>query len=165
MTVGAPIRRRFEMPLLLLCGLGFSAFFSALGALVFTFFAISLPFSSSYTVDGHAATRAQFFAVSLPILVAFPPILLLFAAIAYALWREMPWSRPLILAFWGANLLFSAGLATWGPVHDRGEWAPVPMYLIMIAIVWWYLYRKSTVVAYYRVLEEQVRGKSLTELV
>jgi hypothetical protein len=160
-TAEAPIRRRFEMPLLLLCGLGFSAFFSALGAFVLTVFAIWLPFSSSYSIEGHAVTRAQFFAASWPILVAFPPLLLLFAAIAYALWRELPWSRPLIVAFWGANLLFGAGVATWGPVRDPAEWAPVLMYLIIIAIVWWYLYRKPAVVAYYRVLEEQVRANSL----
>jgi uncharacterized membrane protein (UPF0136 family) len=163
MHVRAPVRRRFEMPLVLLCGLGFSAFFSALGALVFALLAISLPFSRTYAVDGHAATRAQFLAASIPVLVAFPPILVLFAAIAYALWRELPWSRPLILAFWGANLLLGAGLAVWGPVRDRGEWVPVPVYLVVIGIVWWYLYRKSTVVAYYRVLEEQVRGSRLTE--
>jgi uncharacterized membrane protein (UPF0136 family) len=163
MPVGAPVRRRFEMPLLLLCGLGFSAFFSVLGTLVLTLFAISLPLSRTFAVDGHVATRAQFYAASVPVLVAFPIILVLFAAIAYALWRELPWSRALILAFWGANLLLGAGLATWGPVHDRGEWAPVPVYLIVIGIVWWYLYRKSTVVAYYRVLEEQGRGNALTE--
>jgi len=148
------------MPLLLLCGLGFSAFFSGLGAFILTIFAIWLPFSSSYSVDGHAATRAQFFAASLPILVAVPPLLLLFAAIAYALWRELQWSRPLIVAFWCANLLLGAGLATWGPVHDPEAWAPLPIYLIIIAIVWWYLYRKPAVVAYYRVLEEQMRANS-----
>jgi hypothetical protein len=157
----APIQRRFEMPLLLLCGLGFSAFFSGLGAFVLTIFAIWLPFSSSYSIEGHAVTRAQFFADSWPIWVAFPPFLLLFAAIAYALWRELPWSRQLMVAFWGGNLLLGVGLAAWGPVHDPGEWPQLAIYLIIIGIVWWYLYRKPSVVAYYRVLEEQRRVKAL----
>jgi hypothetical protein len=155
-----PVRRRFEMPLLLLCGLGFSAFFSALGAIVFTIFAITIPFTTSYSVDGHPATRAEFFAASWPSL-GILPVLLLFVAVAFALWRELPWSRPLILGLWGANLVLFIGLEIWGPVKDRGDWTPVFVFPIMIAIVWWYLYRKATVVAYYRVLEQQVRENAL----
>jgi hypothetical protein len=149
------------MRLLLLCGLGLSAFFSALGTIVVAIFAITIPFTSSYSVDGHPATRAEFFAASWPIL-ALLPLLLVFAAIAFALWRELPWSRLLILVLWGANLVAFVGLEIWGPVRDRGDWTPVFLYPIMIAIVWWYLYGKPTVVAYYRVLEQQVRGNSLS---
>ena len=155
MPVETPVRRRFEMPFLLLCGLGFSAFFSAIAATVFTIFALALPFTSSYSVKGHPATRAEFFADSWPI-IGILSLLLLFIAIAYALWRELPWSRLLTLLFWGANAILIVGLQLWGPVEVRGDWTPILLYPIMIAVVWWYLYRKAAVVAYYRVLEEQV---------
>jgi hypothetical protein len=160
-SVEMPVRRRFEMPLLLLCGLGFSAFFSALGVIVFTIFAFTIPFTSSYSVDGRAATRAEFVAASWPLL-GILPLLLLFAGIAYTLWRELPRSRVLILFFWGANLIVVVGLEIWGPIKERGDWTPALVYPILIALVWWYLYRKAAVVAYYRALEEQLRAKSLS---
>ena len=150
-----PIRRRFEMPLLLLCGFGLSAFFSVLGTIAFTLMAITLPFSSSYSINDHPATRAEFLRFSWPIFVAFPPLLLLFGTIAYALWRERPWSRRLMLAFWGVNVVAGVGMALSTFAQEPGAWASVFLYLLLLVVAWWYLYRKPGVVAYYRLLEEQ----------
>lgn len=150
-----PIRRRYEMPLLLLCGFGLSAFFSALGTFAFTVMAVTLPFSSSYSIEGHPATRAEFLHASWPLFVVFPPLLLLFGTIAYALWRERPWSRRLMLAFWGVNVVAGVGMALSTFAQETGAWAPVYLYLFLLVVAWWYLYRKPSVVAYYRLLNEQ----------
>ena len=155
-----PIRRRFEMPLLLLCGFGLSAFFSVLGTIAFTVMVITLPFSSSYSIDGHPATRAEFLHFSWPLFVVFPPVLLLFATIAYALWRERPWSRRLMLAFWGVNVVAGIGMALSTFAQESGAWASVFLYLVLLVVAWWYLYRKRNVAAYYRLLEEQATAGS-----
>lgn len=160
MSKAEPIRRRYEMPLLLLCGLGLSAFFSALGTFAFTVMAVTLPFSSSYSIDGHPATRAEFLHSSWPLFVAFPPLLLLFGTIAYALWRERPWSRRLMLAFWGVNVIAGVGIALSPLAQEGGAWAPVCVYLVLLIVAWWYLYRKPNVAAYYRLLEEQAAASS-----
>lgn len=153
-----PVRRRFEMPLLLLCGFGLSAFISAIGVVAYVLMALTLPFSSSYSIDGHPATRSEFLHAMWPLFVAFPPILLLFGAIAYALWRERPWSRRLMLGFWGVNVLAGVGIALSPLGQESGAWASVSAYSVILVVAWWYLYRKPGVVAYYRLLEEQAKA-------
>jgi hypothetical protein len=83
--------------------------------------------------------------------------LLLFGAIAYALWRERPWSRVLMLAFWGANVLVGIGIALFPFAQHTGAWASVVAYSVTLVVAWWYHYRKPGVVAYYRLLEEQAK--------
>ena len=90
---------RLQMPFLLMCGMGFTMFFACLAVLAFVVLVVMLPFSGSYSIDGHAVSRAEFLAREWPLLVAWPILAGGIVSIAYALWKELPWSRPVMMAF------------------------------------------------------------------
>lgn len=146
-------KRRYDMPLLLLCGLGFSVFAAAVGALVLVGFGLASLFGSggNYTVNDQPVTRAQFYAAIWPLYLIAPLAFGCIAAIAYTLWREDPRSRPLMLGYWGLMVCVSLGLAIGEGTADA--WAGVVPGALILLLAWAYLYRKANVVAYYRVLE------------
>lgn len=41
--------------------------------------------------------------------------------------------------------------------QETGAWASVVAYSVILAVAWWYLYRKPGVVAYYRILDQQAK--------
>ena len=125
--------------------------------------ALATPFSSSYSINGQPATRAAFLHESWPIFAVFPPVLMLFGAITYALRNERPWSRRLMLVFWLVNIIAAAGVAI-SPLGREAEmWLVVPEYVVFSVIAWWYLYRKPSVVMYYALLEDRAKDAAAGE--
>jgi hypothetical protein len=71
-------------------------------------------------------------------------------AIAFGLWREKSWARPLMVAFWIAHgvqdfLVFRADSSVRPLAGPLIFLSSVPFFFIAI----WYLYGKENVVAYY----------------
>ncbi len=147
------VRTRLEMPLLLLCGMGFFAFFTAVGTIAYTFLLLAaLAGGGGFSFNGVPTDRAGFFAEAWPTLVAFPPLLILLGSIAYGLWRERPWSRLAMMGFWAAIVLVSVAAQLFQPDGTATFLAGLVMTSVMWAVAWWYCYRKRSVAAYYSVI-------------
>ena len=139
------------MPFLLLCGIGFSAMFGTISIATVATILLMTPFVSTFTVNEEPATRAQFLSFAAPILLAFLALAAAALGIVWALWKELPWSRPAILAFWLVGLFTLPGLAL--ESGDAGDLrSTVATWGVLTACVWWYLYGKRTVVTYYRAI-------------
>ena len=147
------VRTRLEMPLLLLCGMGFFAFFTVVGSIAYILTLLAaLLGSGGFTVNGVPTNRAGFFAEAWPTLVAFPPALLAFGAIVYGLWRERPWSRAAMMGFWAAVVLISIGAQFYYPDDTATFIAGLAMTGLLWVVAWWYCYRKRSVAAYFSVI-------------
>jgi hypothetical protein len=108
-TVGT----RIQMPFLLMCGMGLAMFYGSVAIFVFIALAAVAPFGGgSYSLNGHAVSRAEFLAGAWPLLIAWP-IGSAIMAIAYALWKELPWSRAAIVAYLLIITVFVAVLLIW----------------------------------------------------
>lgn len=141
-------RTRLDMPFLLLCGMGFGAFFAMVALLVVAGMVVLLPFTSQYTYNGLPVTRAEFLQKSWPLLVAFPVAAGCALAIVYALWRELAWSRRAIIAYWVVTLVaLSLTAIISGSAEDL--LTSVAMFGGIVGLLSWYLYRKPSVRAYY----------------
>jgi hypothetical protein len=142
---------RLDMPLLLLCGMGLGAFCAMVALVVVGGMVVMLPFSSQYAVNDVSVTRAEFVRKSWPLLVGFPVVAGCALAIVYALWRELPWSRRAIIAYWvvslGAVCLMAIVSGKPGDLLTS-----VVMFGGIIGLLSWYLYRKPSVRAYYSAL-------------
>lgn len=146
-TTAAP-RTRLDMPFLLLCGMGFGAFFAVVAVVVVGGMLLMLPFTSDYTYNGLPVTRAEFMQKSWPLLVGFPVAAGCVLAIVYALWRELPWSRRAIIAYWVVTLVALSLMAIIsGSTEDL--LTSVAMFGGIVGLLSWYLYRKPSVRAYY----------------
>jgi hypothetical protein len=161
-TSAAP-RTRLAMPFLLLCGMGFGAFFVTVAFLVLAGMLVMLPFSSEYTVNAVPVTRVEFMQKSWPLLVVFSLAAGYLLAVVYALWRELAWSRRAIIAYWLLSLVMVCLMAIIsGNAADLV--ANVAMFGSVIALLWWYLYRKPTVRAYYSALEALPHNRATRSL-
>lgn len=73
------------------------------------------------------------------------------ALLVQGLWRERRWTRPGLLAFATACAAFPVVVMQQMPVRPPlAAFAGLP---VGILLIWWYLYRKRTVAAYYESLE------------
>ena len=134
-------------PLLLTLGFGFITFSFAAGMLVFV---VALVGNGPYTVNGQRVTKSEFF--SDPLALSFAPIIIMAAWVAWALWRERPWARQLMLAYW--FVLFAPSI--FAPTADlSSRIAGIFSLAVSITTASWYLYGKPNVVAYFQRLEER----------
>ena len=142
-------RTRLEMPFLLICVMGFCAFAAVVGTLAYLGIVLALFSDGPFNVNGHPVTRAGFIRAIWPLLVVFPPMLAGAAAAAYGLRRERPWSRRLLLDLGFLNAVLTLGLTLADGTPDNlvaaGMWC-----FVIAGVPAWYLYRKATVVAYFR---------------
>jgi len=154
-------KRRYEMPFLLMVGMGLTAFFSSVWVLASVLMIIMLPFGGTYTFNGQPVAKGDFLKVAaLPVLAVGAAGVLL-ASIAYALWAERPISRTLMMVFWAVIGLISAISLAWdgevgamlGVVAEIG---------VTTAVAYWYLYAKPNVKAYFATLEAAVQ-RSVSE--
>ena len=103
-----------------------------------------------FSLDGQPVSGPAFLRVAGP---AFVIIGLLFIAIAWALWRNKSWARPLMMFYWLALSVVVVALS-WGTPQGLTQGLGTVANLIPLAIVaWWYLYRKQNVVSYFAVQE------------
>jgi hypothetical protein len=118
-------------------------------AVVGGFCALFLPLAAvgvgSYAINGEPVSAHEFLRVAGLLLAAIAGLLL---AIAFAFWRERPWGRHAVLAFWLYSAAAAAALAQ-NPLSALGS---VFECLAMAAVAAWYFYGKPNVVAYYRAL-------------
>jgi hypothetical protein len=160
---GRAVRRR--RPLLLTLFAAFFGFFAAVGAVVLL---VALLGSGPYTVNGVPTSKPVFMKAVGP----FLPIVVAAAILAYGLWKERLWGRPMFLAFYAVvgiasavmplvvTASTSAGLG--GSVDANAGAAATSAELIsafaftavVIGFFGWYLYGKTNVVQYYRALAE-----------
>lgn len=136
-----------QRPLLLLMLMVFLASLATIG-LIITFMTVTVPGNEDYIVDNRLATQSDF------LIKMFPFILLYLAAapIAYGLWKERPWTRPLLVAFFAIPEFGKYLTPRWSeaPAH-----AFIPRFIlsaILIGLLGWYLYKKRNVVRYYNAL-------------
>lgn len=133
-------------PLLILLTV-FLAFLALFGAII-TLITLFMPGNEDYLVDNQLATKGDFLVKMLPSVFRF----LVAAPIAYGLWRERTWARPILLAFAGVSELGKYLLPGW---REAPPGVIVPRLVvsgIVIGLLGWYLYRKRNVVDYYNAL-------------
>lgn len=136
-----------QRPLLLLIFMVFLGFLATIGVII-TFMTVTVPGNEEYIVDNRLATQSDFLVKMLPF------ILLHLAAvpIAYGLWKERPWTRPLLVAFFAIPEFGKYLTPRWSeaPAH-----AIIPRFILsalLIGFLSWYLYRKQNVVRYYNAI-------------
>jgi hypothetical protein len=147
------VKTRYEMPLLLLCGFGFSAFFTAVGLVAYTVVVLATVFGNGpFTSFGREVSRGTFLREALPLLLAFPTVLGFFGVVAYGLWKEKPWSRTTMMAFWLVSFLATLGVSVFTPAKTGDFVASLIGHVLLAALAGWYLYGNAGVVEYYRTL-------------
>ena len=99
-------------------------------------------------VDGQPPMADQVRASSVRWHLSFLASLALAGATTYALWRDRPWSRHALLAFW---MLVFVAPGLWELASTRDPEVLVVL-LPWTAVVLWYLFRKRSIVAYYRAI-------------
>jgi hypothetical protein len=110
-----------------------------------------------FSLDGQAVSGPEFLRVAGPTFVILG---LLFIAIAWALWRNKSWARPLMMFYWLAISVLLLALS-WGTPEGVAQALGTVASLAPLAIVaWWYLYRKQNVVSYFALQE---RMASITD--
>ena len=144
------------MPFLLLCGMGFSAFFAGVGTFVLTLMVPIMVFGNGpFTSNGVEVDKATFLRDAAPTFLIMPLFLALYGAVAYGLWKERPWTRTVMAGCWVA-LVVASILATFlVPSEDSDAVISVTSMVLMTGFAAWYLYGKGSVIAYYRAIEEQ----------
>jgi hypothetical protein len=157
METALPIRRRLEMPFLLLCGMALSTFFAGVGALAYSGILLGSLVTEKFTYNDHPVSRDEFFRQTLPFLIAYPLVLATFGVIAYALWKERRWAREAIMVFWGLSA--ATQLVVISVTPERVSGTTIVTSLLWLAGCWglaaWYLYGKGNVQAYYEALAAQ----------
>ena len=140
-------------PLLLTLGMGFCAFWSVLAAIITVTTLVSD--GGSYEINGQPVSREEF--LREPIVLLFPLAILYTGAVSWALYREQPWTRPLMLAAWLTYVLVM-GFAGWPGTTERI--VGVVLAIFPLGIASWYLYGKPNVVAYYERLAAQAAART-----
>lgn len=107
-------------------------------------------------IDGVPTARDEVLDLLVPMLV---PLGLCAAAAAMTLWIESPWARPTLLF----ALLLAGPFATypqWSEATNPGGAPALGLLAVTPALLllWWYLYLKANVVAYFRALSERRYG-------
>ena len=135
------------MPLLLAIGIGPAALFGAWTVMFIVRASFDL---GTYTVDavpvpGHEFLRGYGLMFIPPGFVA--------ALIAWAIWRELPWSRAAILYWW----VLYAAICVALEARENGLRLEALFAAKLAAVGFsasaWYLYRKLSVVAYFQFLQ------------
>ena len=140
-------REKIGRPLLLTIGMYVAPAFGGL----FLLLVLLAPFgAASYTIDNELVTGFEFLrrAGIYYALIGGSAV-----AAAYAIWRERSWSRWAMVFFWLAQVAAAIGFG-WADSGVAGVAAGLASLLIIVVLVWWYLFDKENVVAYYRSLEK-----------
>jgi len=143
------------MPFLLLCGMGFSAFFAGLGTVVWSLLLISIPFQSRFSFNGRDVSRPDFVASMWPFFAVYFLVLVAFGAVAYSLWKERTWSREAMAGFWVALGLTAFGAQSIEPAPQADFLSGIAAIGFCAILALWYLYGKRSVRAYFSAIRTQ----------
>lgn len=102
-----------------------------------------------YVIDGWPVSREDWLRLAVPL---FTITIVLMAAIAYALVRERPWSRHVVLLHWAAVGCYGLILLGLDAVETAVAVRVAAQGFVAGAFSVWYFYRKRNVVAYFKSL-------------
>ena len=146
---------RAEKPLSLKLGLVVSTLLAGVGTVVAVVaVAMGLFGNGPYSVAGEAVTRTEYLTAMLPLLLIHTVFVALFAAVAYALWKERAWSRHVMMAVWALLAAFLVITVSADQELRPGALLSVGLYALLWLAAWWHLYRKPDLVAYYDRISE-----------
>ena len=115
------------------------------------------PFNAAnYSINGERVTGSEFLERA-GVLLGILGVSSL--AGAYAIWREYPWSRWAIVAFWVAQVAGAIGFG-WADSGIGGAAGAVASLLTLLVLVGWYLFGKENVVEYYQGLEKDAAARA-----
>lgn len=146
-------RQRLGRPLLLTIGVYVAPVFG-----VFTLWALASAILGvgDFTINGEPVSRGEFVLRSGPFLLGLGSLAL---AIAYGAWREHPWTRWTIVAYWAVALAGSAGFG-WSQSGLGGASAAMAASLLPALLAIWYCFGKENVVEYFGALEALANRRS-----
>lgn len=146
-TIGREIAPR---PILLTAGIVGSAF---VGGFALLFLLLSPLNIGVYKINGEPVSGREFFERAGALLATVAAICL---PVAYGLWKERLWVRPLMLAFWIAPVVVA--LLSFGTGGATVLACSAAESFIGVAIAAAYLYGKRSVTEYYRMLKGRSRS-------
>ena len=115
------------------------------------FFLILAPFNiGTYSISGESVTGPEFLR-RMGILFAANAILML--VIAFGIFTERSWARPVMLLFWCGSV--AANLILFLRDRDENVGGTLVLSLIATAVAAWYLYGKDSVTQYYDALKQR----------
>ena len=143
-------RARAPKPVLIALG----QWCSLCAGLLFLFFLLLAPFGvGTYTIGEELVSGPEFLRRAGWLFGAIGCLLL---AIGVALWKEWPWARPLMVAYWGAVGLVSFA----GPGAAASDVLGGLLFAVLGGTAAaWYLYRKPNVRAYFEGRNEQAPSR------
>ena len=142
-----------RVPLLMRLGAAFAVLYCA-GAVLLVGFAFGG--MTPYIIDGREVSREDWLQLAVPL---FAVTIVLMAAIAYALLRERPWSRHVVMMHWATVGGYGLLLLFLGAV-ERALAARVVAEAAVAGVFFaWYFYRKRNVVAYFNSLRTPANYK------
>jgi len=117
--------------------------------------------NTTYSINGQAVTREEFQVRAGGMLVLMPVAALLALVAAWGLYRERPWGRHAAFALFAVSLLGPITTASRVTASAAMLWAQAVVTLLVLLPVGWYLYRKRSVVSYYRALTDRRTARSV----
>ena len=139
-------RERAPKPLLLVVGTYGSLF---VGTIMLAFLLLA-PFDlGTYSIENEEVSGPEFLR---QVGFMWASLAACILAIGYALWRELSWSRPLMLAYWFLNTLAVAAVNREAPIGNLIVQSLIFLALTM-GIAGAYLYANEAAVAYYKALQ------------
>lgn len=136
-----------KRPFLLMLSMFFLAFLAAAGGAI-SLIILAAPGNDDYIIGSRITSKGEFLMKMLPSFALF----LAAALIAYGLWKERGWTRPMLLAFFGLPELGKYLLPGWRSAPAGILLSRLILSGLMVGLLGWYLYRKQNVVRYYHLL-------------
>src|SRR6266851_282150 len=140
-------REQISRPLLLRIGMYVAPAFGGLFLLLMLLAPLN---AAHYTIDGEAVTGLEFLRRAGVLYATIGGSAL---AAAYAIWRELSWSRWAMVVFWLAQVAGAIGFG-WADAGVRGAAGAIASLLLVLVLVGWYLFGKENVVEYYETLKK-----------
>ena len=140
--------RRMPLFLRLVMGLGWVAG-GGVAIIIVGFLALASGDIGPYTVNGARVSKEEFMAFALPFLGGYLGLCLMLIGTSLGLHRGRAWSRPLLFSLVLGSVSIGVAAALLAGIPLRQGAPGSLMGGLMLASLWWYLYRDDAVVGYY----------------
>ena len=142
------------MPLFLRLVMGVGWLAGGAGALIIVIFlALAAGDIGPYTVNGAMVSKEEFMSFAVPLLGGYLALCLILLGTSLDLYRRRPRSRTLLLSMAIGSSLIGVG-AAFLLGRPLGQVATaILLGGLLVASLWWYLFRDDAVVTYYDVLQ------------